>query len=642
MHHHHRDRSLLTRTVDAETAAKTHYDLVFIGSGITASILAKEITKAGPYRILIVEAAVGKDMSEAGYQKLVESFYGTLSKDNNALYPENPNARMPRSPEIRPIEKPGEPNTDAGYWVQYGPYSSDSVYSRILGGTTQHWEAKVPRMLRDDFKLKTIYGQGADWPIDLDTLMPYYAKAEFELGVSGETAGQRKLGVEFPAGYEYPMHEMPPTYLDEVVRRRMHGMSVNLDGKDYPLTLETFPQARNGVPNEKYKNCNPVNPGEPFTPVGAVSLFQSEKGQRCQGNTNCVPICPVQAKYDSRRTLADALMTGQVDLLVQAVASQVHFDSSNGRVNAISVKVYGSPQSPEHRTICVRGKIFALCANAVENARLLLASSALSGETRMVSDFVGRNLMDHPFLLAWARLPENAGVGRGPVVTSGICNLRNGSFRKHQAAFAVDIHNDGTGWANGGAGTDAMQAVFDMKKFGTALREELTVRISRQLLLAFMIEMMPEANNRVTVDGRFLDALGNMRPVVHYRIPDYTMAGAAYARTLSKDLFKRMGIPDKDDFTNYPTNDPGYVFYQGQGYALRGGNHLSGTHLMGTAASNSVVDSYQRAWGHQNLFIVGAGSMPTIGTSNTTLTLSAVCYRTAEEMLRDLTSVPSI
>ena len=67
-----------------------------------------------------------------------------------------------------------------------------------------------------------------------------------------------------------------------------------------------------------------------------------------------------------------------------------------------------------------------------------------------------------------------------------------------------------------------------------------------------------------------------------------------------------------------------------------GAGHLCGTHRMGDDPATSVVDSEQRSWDHRNLFIVGAGSMPTIGTSNPTLTLAALACRTAAAILGDL------
>jgi len=127
--------------------------------------------------------------------------------------------------------------------------------------------------------------------------------------------------------------------------------------------------------------------------------------------------------------------------------------------------------------------------------------------------------------------------------------------------------------------------------------------------------------------------LGNLRPVVTYQIPDYSMNGIEYARQLSKQIFQRLGA---EDHTAYDPLDYGYVNYNGNGYAIRGGNHIAGTHIMGTNRNNSVVNSYQKSWDHENLYLVGAGSMPTIGTSNTTLTLAALCFRTVESIMKDL------
>jgi choline dehydrogenase-like flavoprotein len=619
----------LTRTITSKAASENLYDAVIVGAGIAGAIIAKELSKKGK-RVLIVEAGPGKNFSLDGYQKYLETFYSAASKDNQSPYKRNPNAPMPRSTDIRAL-RPGEPNTD-GYWVQNGPFVSDSTYSRVVGGTTMHWEGKTIRMLREDFKMRTNFGVGLDWPISLDDIKPYYNMAEFEIGVSGDAEGQKRVGAEFDKDYVYPMMEMPPTYLDKVVERGISGMEVELDNSSCKLTLETFPQGRNGIPNEKYK---PWNGGKNFVPVGAVSLHQAEVGERCQGNTNCVPICPVQAKYDARKTLAVALSAKgsgnddyYVDLIYQAVASKVIIDSDSGKVREIEIKIYHELEDPGHETVSIRGTVFILAANAVETARLMLASG-LPG----TSGLMGRNLMDHPYLLSWGLLPEIAGVGNGTVVTSGISNLRSGAFRNHQAAFAVDIHNDGWGWATGSPISNLLNTVDNLNKFGADLRNEMYNQISKQLLLANMVEMVPEYSNRVSVDPRYKDALGNPRPVVTYSIPDYSLSGIAYARQLNKFIFQRLGA---EDYTKYDPLDYGYVNYNGEGYALRGGNHIAGTHIMGTTKNNSVVNSYQKSWDHENLYLVGAGSMPTIGTSNTSLTIAALCFRTSEAILADL------
>ena len=606
-------------STDHTSAAQKMYDAVIVGSGVSGSIVANELSRRG-FNVLVVEAGPGSGMTVAEYETDLYRFYGAASKDNNSAYAENPNAPMPRSYETRKLP-PGQPNS-SGYLVQNGPLEIDSTYARVVGGTTRHFEAKALRMLPEDFDIRTRFGQGLDWPLDYSRLEPYYQRAEFEMGVSADVEDQRYLGIEFGADYVYPMRRIPMSYLDQVIARRLNGAAVSMNGDQYTLNVRSTPQARNGVPHPAYNN------GKGYSPTGAIDPHQTEMGQRCQGNNNCVPICPVQAKYDARRTLSRALETGRVEFLPQTVASRVLIDSTSGRVTGIECKTYQSTSAAEHVTTTIRGKVFVLACNAVENARLMLASELQSG-----SGLVGRNLMDHAYLLTWALMPEITGTMRGTPCTSGIEDLRGGRFRQKQAAFRASIHNDGWGWATESPYTELFRLVDDQNKFGRALQRGLVDRISRQVLLDFMIEVPPDASNRITVDPRYRDQLGNMRPVVSYGLSDYVYEGMAFARRLSKRIYQRLGA---EDHTNYDPLQYGWVSYEGQGYIIRGGNHWAGTHVMGTSANNSVVDFRQRSWDHDNLYLTGAGSMPTIGTSNTTLTLAALSFLSAEHITKDL------
>jgi choline dehydrogenase-like flavoprotein len=603
----------------AEQASNEIYDVVIVGAGISGAIIAKELSLKNK-RVLIIESGPGEDITLAGYEEYLSRFYGTALKDNQSPYPPNANSPMPRSTDARKIT-PGQPDSSA-YLVQNGPFGSDTTYTRVLGGTTMHWEAKTPRMLPEDFTMQSTFGLGQNWPLNYEQLEPYYRTAEREIGVAADIEDQTYLGLNFPKDYVFPMHSMPLSYLDQMVDKGIRGTTVQLGEDTFELKVRPFPQARNGIPNRNYDG------GKGFVPVGAVSTNQVEMGGRCQGNNNCVPICPVQAKYHAGKTLAQALQTGKVELLTQSVASKVHINPENGRVTHIEVKTYKDPMLPEHTTATVRGKIFVLAANAIENPRLMLASG-LAG----TSGLVGRNLMDHAYLLSWALMPQVCGTMRGTNCTGGIVELRNGRFRSQQAAFSVDIHNDGWGWAVGSPASDLLTLVDAQNKFGRNLRRDLVDRITRQLLLAFMIEVLPDPSNRVSVDPAYKDQLGNMRPVISYHIPDYTMRGAAYARRFAQLVFQRLGAAD---YTFYDPSDYGYVTYEGQGYAIRGGNHLAGTHIMGTSKYNSVVDTDQRSWDYKNLYLVGGGSMPSIGTANVTLTLAALCFRTSEAILREL------
>jgi choline dehydrogenase-like flavoprotein len=612
-------RGATTRT-DPEAVSGVMYDAVIVGSGIAGSLIAHQLSQAGQ-RVLILEAGPAEDLTLRGYEDYLSRFYAAPVKDNQAPYPRNPNAPMPRSGDVRRII-PGEAEEASAHLVQRGSYRTDTVYTRVLGGTTMHWEAKTPRMLPEDFDLATRFGHGLDWPIGYQDLEPFYRQAEREIGVSADVEDQAYLGITFPPGYQYPMRGLPLSYLDQMVARGLNGMQVDLAGERRTLQVTPFPQGRNGIPNPRYDG------GRGYVPVGAVSTTQVDEGGRCQGNNNCVPICPVQAKYHAGKTLAKALSSGKVDLLAQAVAHKVHIDTETGRVTQLEFRAYRDHSSAEYATGTARGRIFVLCANAIENPRLMLASGLTSS-----SGLMGRNLMDHAYLLSWALLPEVAGTMRGTNCTGGIVDLRGGSFRRQQASFSIDIHNDGWGWATGAPYTDLLGLVDDQNKFGAQLRQGLVSQVSRQLLLAFMTEVPPSPSNRITVDPAYKDQLGNMRPVISFRIPDYTMRGVAYGRRLARRIFQRLGA---EDCTVYHPSDYGYVTYEGQGYSIRGGNHLAGTHVMGTSKANSVVDATLRCWDHENLYLAGGGAMPTIGTANVTLTLAALCLKSATHMIDQL------
>ena len=57
---------------------------------------------------------------------------------------------------------------------------------------------------------------------------------------------------------------------------------------------------------------------------------------------------------------------------------------------------------------------------------------------------------------------------------------------------------------------------------------------------------------------------------------------------------------------------------------------------MGKTAEDSVVDTYQRCWEHENMYLIGCGSLPTIATSNPSLTMAALVFRSLESLRRDL------
>jgi choline dehydrogenase-like flavoprotein len=595
------------------------YDVVIVGAGIAGAILAKKLSDRGK-RVLILEAGQGTGLTPEGYRSYLQTFYRTLAKVPNSAYPDNPDAPSSSVLDVRRIQGRG-PITQ-GYLVQMGPLPFSSDYERALGGTTLHWLGTCLRMLPNDFRLKTRYGHGVDWPISYEDLRPYYEMAENEIGVAADVKDQIYPGMGkhyFSKGYVYPMHKIPLSYLDQKLTDGLKDLKLRYGKKSYPLSVVSTPQGRNSMPNPEF------NRGKGYDPVGAVD--NPYAGDRCEGNASCVPICPVQAKYNALKTLA-SVRKDRVEIITQAVASTIEIDSDSGRVKGIVYKKYVNPNDPTFTTHTARGKVYVIAAHAVETAKLLLASGAAQSSREL-----GRNLMDHAILLTWGLMPEPIGGYRGPGSTSNIPTFRDGEFRKNSAAFYVAVDNWGWTWAEIAPYTTIAKMVDQHHWFGRTLRRHVAEDISRHFTLQFEFEQLPQSGNNVTIDPCYKDVLGNYRPIIRYDLPPYTRAAFAAARSMSKQIFKRLRVRD---CTRYKDTDPGYFEYDGEAYSFVGAGHYIGTHRMGTSKSNSVVNRNQRTWDHENLYLVGCGNMPTNATSNPTLTMAALTFWAAENILKDL------
>jgi choline dehydrogenase-like flavoprotein len=253
---------------------------------------------------------------------------------------------------------------------------------------------------------------------------------------------------------------------------------------------------------------------------------------------------------------------------------------------------------------------------------------------------------------------------RGPLITSAIGDLCDGPFRATRAAFRVSLGNEGWNFVVGGGafGADphvttldfvngmnssglnkhvfSQLAVDNSALFGSDLAQTLRDLISRQFRIAFAVEQSPDPNNRVTLSS-FSDALNLPRPQIAYDISDYTKQGIVTAVRMKRLIFRQLGALD---FTERPEGDPaGFdetIDGKPEQLTYGGAGHLMGTYRMGDDPKTSVVDSRQRSHDHQNLYLVGSGTFPTVGTANPTITLSALALRTADSIVKDIRSYP--
>ncbi|WP_063991982.1 MULTISPECIES: GMC family oxidoreductase [unclassified Streptomyces] len=593
-----------------------HYDVIVVGGGFAGTLVAHSLGAAGR-RVLVLEAGASARDAERGHTDAVDTYLAATAKVPGSPYVPHPAAAWPEVTDL------GAGAGGDGHLIQRGPLPYSSTYIRVNGGTGNVWTGLTPRMHPEDFRTD-LFGYGRGWPLGYGDLEPYYRAAEREIGVAADVAEQREhVGLPFPEEYVFPMHALPPSHLDTVIAGRLDGRSVTdpVAGERVALRVVGTPHGRNGTVNAAYERG-------PGTRHDGGAGARHDGGHRpCEGHASCIPVCPARAKYTPLRT--QARWGPSVTLVDRAVVSRVLVDGT-GRATGVEYLSY-TRGTTRHR---VDADVVVLAAHAVENARLLLLSGLADR-----SGQVGRNLMDHPVLLTWGLMPEQVGPYRGPGSTSGLEGFRFGPSRARHAPFRVEIGNWGWVWATGGTGADVAALVCGgadgRRLYGPALRTALRDRVGRQFALQFEIEQEADPANRVTLDPERRDALGLPRPVVSYDLSDHVKEGFAAAREVSDQIFALLGA---EDHTDHAPGRPGSFTHRGRSYAFRGAGHAGGTHLMGDSPDTSVVDHWQRCWDHPGLYAVGCGSMPSLATSNPTLTMAALALRTAERIETDLTA----
>src|SRR6267154_176257 len=127
-----------------------HYDVIIVGTGFASSFFLVRYLEHAPAnaRILVLERG-NEDTKE----------WQLANRQHTSI---DPNDRM-------------ENENRGKEW-----YTSPG-----FGGNSKCWMGGTTRMMPGDFKLRSRYGVGLDWPISYDDLEPHYGVVEQAMLVSG-------------------------------------------------------------------------------------------------------------------------------------------------------------------------------------------------------------------------------------------------------------------------------------------------------------------------------------------------------------------------------------------------------------------------------------------------------------------------
>lgn len=444
-------------------------DFVVVGSGIIGSLVARKLALTGA-SVIILEAGPRVTRGE-----LVARFRNSPRR-SDWMSPYPPAAWAPH-----PVYQPVSNN----YLIQAGPYPYAAEYIRQVGGTTWHWAAQAWRNLPNDFRIKSQYGVGVDWPMTYEDLEPFYQEAEEIMGVSGAP------NTGSPRNKPFPMEPVTEAYAMRRLRERLVP--------DY-----------NVVANTTARNSRPYD-GRPA----------------CCGNNSCQPICPIDAQFHGGLA-ADAAEAAGARLIPNANVYTLEHDEK-GHVTAA---LYYDPDKATHR---VAGKTFIVAANGIESPRLLLlsASDKFPNGLANSSDMVGRNLMDHPSTSLTFDADEEVWLGRGPQSPSSINTMRDGAFRSEHAPYRLDFTNisrvDGS-----------TKSLIAAGVYGSELEKRLRFSAAHEMNVKNVLEVLPDPEHRITLSSE-KDAMGIPKPVTHYSIADYTKRGHERSQQDFRRIAEMMG-----------------------------------------------------------------------------------------------------
>ncbi len=533
--------------VRPEQIANEHFDLVVIGSGFGSAFFLHEFSKRRKARVLVLE----------------------WGRHNTHEWQLDQNV-----------------NTDIDDESTYKTDNADKPwnYTIGLGGGTNCWFAQTPRFHPNDFKLKSTYGVGIDWPIGYDELEPFYCDAEEVMSISGDPDMNRMLPRSRP--FPQPPHRMStpdrmmkaaqpeqhfvmPTARARVTTSQRAACCANL--RCWLCPADAKFTVNNGLIPVSYTHLDVYKRQEQhFVMPTARARVTTSQRAACCANLRCW-LCPADAKFTVNNGLIHVFEHPDVSVCLGAEVRRL--DHVGGSVRSVAFLCGGKEYS-------VSGDLFVLGANAIQSPAIMLRSG-LGGE------FVGLGLHES---YGWNYEVYLDGVDNfdGSTITTGLnFGLYDGPHRAEHAAALVYFENR---WQHG------MRAEKD--------------RHRQVLPLVIVTENLLDPENRVVLDEE-----GNA--FVSFKgASDYAAAGMAKALERLPELLEPLPVERIFDRGMRPTE-----------------SHVQGTLRMGTGPADSVVDRDMVHHQFRNLVVVGTSTYPSCSCANPSLTAAALSLRAASRLV---------
>jgi len=540
--------------------ALKHVNAVIVGAGAGGGVVAKELSTAG---LSVVVLERGRWYSAADCRKDDLRNQRTTALGNGFGPDEEGNPRVLVDEQGARVVFPSE-----------AAYSNNAA---CVGGGTFSYGAQAWRYLEKDFRMRSTYGAVAgstleDWPIGYSDLEPYYEKAEWEMGVSGDDTNNL---FKAPRGKNLPMPPLPQSNEHRILLPAAKRLGL------HPFDI---PMLRNTVPYNGRRSC-----------------------MRCRW---CVGFaCELDARNGTHNTVIPvALATDNCELRTQSMTREILLDD---RGHARGVAYFDANGRLREQT----SDLVIVCGGAVESARLLLNTSHRLFPKGLGNryDWVGRNLQAHTYPAAVGLFDYDTYDDLGPGASIAICDYNHGN----------------PGLAGGGMLANEFirlpyqfmnQVPPSVPRWGREHKDFVRNAYKRTIVIMGPVQEMPLFDSRTEVDRKIKDRWGIPVARLSGHKHPHTLEIARFLAGKAEAWLKEAGAIQT--WRRIPAN------------TLSGGQHQAGTCRMGNDPKTSVVNRDCQLHEVDNVYVVDASVHVTNGGFNPALTILANAYRASDNLLQ--------
>ena len=345
---------------------------------------------------------------------------------------------------------------------------------KAVGGSTVHWAGASLRFQEHEFHIRSTYGAlpGAnllDWPITLAEMEPYYAKAEYKMGVTGT-------------------NDIP----------RLPGNN----------NFKVLAAGAKKVGYTEFHTGNMAINSQPRDGRGA-----------CQQIGFCFQGCKSGGKWSTLYTeIPKGEATGHLEVRPGSMVVRIEHDDT-GKVDGV---VYADASGALHKQ---KARIVAVAGNSLESPRLLLNSASAKFPDGLAnsSGQVGRNYMRHMTGSVYAIFEKPVHMYRGTTMAGIVRDeARPDTKRGFVGGYEMETLS---------LGLPFMAAFLNPGAWGRSFTSALDM-YANMAGMWLVGEDMPQETNRITLDPVVKDKNGMPVASVHFddHPNDVAMRQHAYGR----------------------------------------------------------------------------------------------------------------